>query len=132
MTAILQLWGVMRTRLLWKISSNLRPLKLERRSKLCPPRTAMGHLQTCPAQNGMSASLLKADITTTTRNVGYGPRVCENAKTLNRDRTSYSFETVLAAHIASPFNFEIELENIILVTLRVFEFSHSLGQNRKP
>src|SRR5262249_16345146 len=56
------------------------------------------------------------------------PRVCENAKTLNRDRTSYSFETVLAAHIASPFNFEIELENIILVALRVFEFSHSLGQ----
>src|SRR5215831_3329637 len=62
--------------------------------------------------------------------VRFGSRVCENAKALNRDRTSYSFETVLAAHIASPFNFEIELENIILVALRVFEFSHSLGHNR--
>jgi hypothetical protein len=55
------------------------------------------------------------------------PRLCENAKTLNRDRTSYSFEIVLGAQIASPFNFENELKNIILVALRVFEFSHSLG-----
>jgi hypothetical protein len=52
------------------------------------------------------------------------PRLCENAKTLNRDRTSYSFEIVLGAQIASPFNFENELKNIILVALRVFEFSH--------
>jgi hypothetical protein len=51
-----------------------------------------------------------------------GPRLCEKAKTLNRDRTSYSFEIVFGAHI------EIELKNIILVALRVFEFSHSLGQ----
>jgi hypothetical protein len=55
---------------------------------------------------------------------------CENAKTLNRDRTSYSFEIVLGAQIASPFNFENELENIILVALRVFEFSHRLGPQR--
>ena len=48
----------------------------------------------------------------------------ENAKTLNRDRTSYSFAIVLGAQIASPFNFENELKNIILVALRVFEFSH--------
>ena len=58
----------------------------------------------------------------------YGPSPCENAKTLDRDRTSYSFNAALAAQTASPFNFEIEPENIILVALRVFEFSHRLGQ----
>ena len=51
----------------------------------------------------------------------------QNAKTLDRDRTSYSFNAALAAQTASPFNFEIEPENIILVALRAFEFSHSLG-----
>ena len=35
--------------------------------------SASGHLQTCPAQDGMSASPLKADIATTARNVGYWP-----------------------------------------------------------
>jgi hypothetical protein len=60
-------------------------------------------------------------------NFRFGPSPCENAKTLDRDRTSYSFNAALAAQIASPFNFEIEPENIILVALRVFEFSHSLG-----
>ena len=35
------------------------------------PTTVMGHLQTCPVQDGMSASPLKADIATTTWNVGY-------------------------------------------------------------
>jgi hypothetical protein len=59
-----------------------------------------------------------------------GPRPCENANTLNRDRSSYSFKVVLAAHMASPFNFEVELKNIILAALRVFEFSHRLGQMR--
>jgi len=60
----------------------------------------------------------------------YWPRLCEKAKTLDRDRTSYSFNAALAAKAASPFNFEIEPENIILVALRVFEFSHSLGPSR--
>jgi hypothetical protein len=59
-----------------------------------------------------------------------GSSPCENAKTLDRDRTSYSFNATLAAQAASPFTFEIEPENIILVALRVFEFSHSLGQKR--
>ena len=34
------------------------------------------------------------------------------------------------AHTTSPFNFEIEPENIILVALRLFEFPHGLGQLR--
>jgi hypothetical protein len=59
------------------------------------------------------------------------PRLCENAKAINRDRTSYSFKTVSSAHIASAFNFEIAIKNIVLVALRTFEFSHGLGQNRK-
>jgi hypothetical protein len=60
----------------------------------------------------------------------FGSRLCENAKASNRDRTNYSFETVLGTHIASEVNFEIELKNIILVALRTFEFSHSLGQKQ--
>jgi hypothetical protein len=36
--------------------------------------SALGHLQTCPAQDGMSASPLKADVATTTWNVGYKNR----------------------------------------------------------
>jgi hypothetical protein len=62
---------------------------------------------------------------------GIGPGCVRNAKTLNRDRTSYSFEIVLGAQIASPFSFEDGLKNIILVALRVFEFSHSLGPSAK-
>jgi len=61
----------------------------------------------------------------------FGSSPCENAKSLDSDRTSYSFNAALAAQTASPFNFEIEPENIILVALRVFEFSHSLGQDAK-
>jgi hypothetical protein len=33
----------------------------------------MGHLQTSPAQDGMSASLLKADIRANSQHVRYGP-----------------------------------------------------------
>jgi hypothetical protein len=51
-------------------------------------------------------------------------------KTLDRDRTSHSFNAALGVHTASPFKFEIEFKNIILVQLRVFEFSHSLGPSR--
>jgi len=62
---------------------------------------------------------------------GLGCGLCENAKALDRDRTSYSFKPAFGARTARPFNIEIQLENIILVALRVFKFSHSLGQNRK-
>jgi hypothetical protein len=34
---------------------------------------AQGHLQTCPAQDGTSASPLKADIRASVHHVGYGP-----------------------------------------------------------
>jgi hypothetical protein len=37
------------------------------------------------------------------------------------------FKTGLDARIAVPINLEIEPKNIILVALRVFEFSHNLG-----
>jgi hypothetical protein len=59
-----------------------------------------------------------------------GPWLCENAKTLNRDRRSYSSKTVLVAQHASGFNLEIELKNIILRRVSILEFSHSQGQTR--
>ena len=58
-------------------------------------------------------------------------RLCKNSKTLNRERTSYSFESVFGAHTTSPFSSEAELENIILGALRVFEFLHGL-ERRDP
>jgi hypothetical protein len=42
--------------------------------------------------------------------VRFGSWLCENAKTLNRDRRSYSSKTVLVAQRASGFNLEIELK----------------------
>jgi hypothetical protein len=47
--------------------------------------SAPGHSETFPAQDGMSASPLKADIATTTRNVGYGPEadICLSRLSLN-------------------------------------------------
>jgi hypothetical protein len=56
--------------------------------------------------------------------VGLGSWLCENAKTLNRDRRSYSSKTVLVAQRASGFNLEIELKNIILRRVSIFEFLH--------
>ena len=56
---------------------------------------------------------------------------CKNAKTLNRDRSNYSSKTALVAQLASEFNLEVELKNIILVAFRFFEFLHSQGQSEK-
>ena len=46
--------------------------------------------------------------------------LCKNAKTLNRDRRSYSSKTALVAQRASEFNLEIELKNIILRRVSIF------------
>jgi hypothetical protein len=54
----------------------------------------------------------------------YGSWLCKNAKTLNRDRRNYSSKTALVAQLASEFNLEVELKNIILVAFRFFEFLH--------
>jgi hypothetical protein len=61
-----------------------------------------------------------------TSSVVNDPSLCENAKAINRDRTSSSFKTISCADLASAFNFEIEIKNIILGAFRTFEFSHSL------
>src|SRR5258705_3866861 len=61
--------------------------------------------------------------------VGDGSWLCENAKTLNRDRRSYSSKTFLVAQRASGFNLEIELKNITLRRVSIFEFLHSQGQS---
>jgi len=64
-------------------------------------------------------------------NVRYGSWLCANAKTLNRDRRSYSSKTVLVTQQASGFNLEIELKNIILRRVSIFEFLHSQGHSRR-
>jgi len=64
-------------------------------------------------------------------NVRYGSWLCENAKPLNRDRRSYSSKTVLVAQRANGFDLEIELKNIILRRISIFEFLHSQGQSRR-
>jgi hypothetical protein len=56
-----------------------------------------------------------------------GPRLCEKAKTLDRDRTSCSFKAAFGAHTQADSSLKTEPENFILVALRLFEFSHSLG-----
>ena len=60
--------------------------------------------------------------------VRFGSWLCENAKTPNRDRRSYSSKTVLVAQRVGGFNLEIELKNIILRRVSIFEFLHSQGQ----
>ena len=61
-------------------------------------------------------------------NVRLGSWLCKNAKTLNRDRRSCSSKTALVLQLASEFNLEAELKNIILVAFRFFEFLHSQGR----
>jgi hypothetical protein len=42
--------------------------------------------------------------------VAFGSRLCEKAKMLSRDRTSYSFGVVLGAHTASPVKLSREAD----------------------
>ena len=60
-----------------------------------------------------------------------GSWLCKNAKTLNRDRKNYSSKTAFVAQLASDFNLEVELKNIILIAILFFEFLHSQGHFRK-
>jgi hypothetical protein len=62
---------------------------------------------------------------------GIGLGRVKRRKMLDRDRTSYSFKAAFGAPTQGSFNFEIEPENIILVALRLFEFSHRLGPEPK-
>jgi hypothetical protein len=67
--------------------------------------------------------------------VRFGSWLCENARTLGGDRTSYSFKTVLAVKLASALNLEnYELQNVILAEFRSFAFLHSQGHKlpRRP
>ena len=112
-----------------RIAANLRTvpashvaLQLVDRRGLRPPHDVK--------RDGLMRVAAEAAQEQTFRDRRFGPRPCENAKAINRDRTSYSFKIVLGAYIARVFNFEIELGNIILAALRTFEFSHSLGHFR--
>ena len=59
-----------------------------------------------------------------------GSWLCENAKTLNRDRRTCSSKTILVAQRASGFNRD-QLKYITLRRVSIFEFLHSHGQIRK-
>jgi len=91
---------------------------------MCPHPSRRGELTTAAAgskgaqtpQQGASAR----DRHEALAHARFLPSLCENAKTLDRDRTSYAFNAALAAQAGSPSNFEIEPENIILIALRVF------------
>jgi hypothetical protein len=94
-----------------------------------PPRTREAWVSSEPSSSIFSA----ADTFTAIQpsedgHVRFGSWLCENAKTLNRDRRSYSSKTVSVAQRASGFNLEIELKNIILRRVSIFEFLHSQGQ----
>ena len=60
--------------------------------------------------------------------VRVGSWSCENAKTRDRDRRSYSSETALALNRASVLNLTNELKNVILAAFRSFAFLHTQGQ----
>ena len=54
--------------------------------------------------------------------VRLGSWLCENAKTLNRDRRTYSSKTILVTQRASEFNLEIELKISFFVAFRFLSF----------
>jgi hypothetical protein len=60
--------------------------------------------------------------------VGYGPWLCENAKTLNDDRRSYSSEIIHGLETAIAFDLKTAMKNIIPVAFGFFAFPHSQGQ----
>src|SRR6201984_3556133 len=64
------------------------------------------------------------------RHVGLGSWSCENAKTRDHDRRSYSSETALALNRASALNLTNELKNVILAAFRSFAFLHTQGHLR--
>jgi hypothetical protein len=63
--------------------------------------------------------------------VCFGSWPCENARTLDGDRRSYSSKSILAINRASAFNENDELENVFLAASRSFAFLHGQGQTEK-
>jgi len=59
--------------------------------------------------------------------VGSGSWLCENAKTLDGDRRSYSSKTALTVKRASELNLTNEPKNVILAAFQSFAFLHSQG-----
>jgi hypothetical protein len=64
------------------------------------------------------------------RVVRSGSWLCENANTLERDRTIYSSKTVAPLNIAIAFDLDGDLENVILVVVLIFlVFCTAKGQS---
>jgi hypothetical protein len=69
------------------------------------------------------------DVAALDPDVRFGSWLCENAKTRNGKRRSYSSETAFGFQLASAFNLNSELKNLILVAFRSSAFSHSQGRH---
>jgi hypothetical protein len=70
--------------------------------------------------------------------VAFGSWLCQNAKTLNDYRRSYSSKTALGHQLAIAFHLRIELKNVILVAFGLLRFhtarvtSVALCNRRRP
>jgi hypothetical protein len=64
--------------------------------------------------------------------VGSGSWLCENAKTRDGDRRSYSSKTALTVKRASELNLPNDPKNVILAAFQSFAFLHSQGHSRRP
>ena len=100
-------------------------LKVAARSVAARPAAVadLGDIAACAKPHSNGPTLRKSHPTGSIADfpkVAFGSWLCENAKTLNRDRRSYSSKTVLVAQRASGFNLEIELKNIILRRVSIF------------
>jgi hypothetical protein len=58
------------------------------------------------------------------RHISTLPWLCENARALGGDSRSYSFKAVLAVKLASTFDLENKMKNVILAVFRSFAFLH--------
>jgi hypothetical protein len=62
--------------------------------------------------------------------VRIGSWLCENAKTRDGDRRSYSSKTALTVKRASELNLPNDPKNVILAAFQSFAFLHSQGHQR--
>ena len=85
----------------------------------------------CPVETDREPPDCDKSLTPADAHGRYGSWPCKNAKKLNRDRKNYSSKTDLVARLASEFNLEVQLKNIILVAFRFSQFLHTQGQTQK-
>jgi len=75
----------------------------------------------------MASLRLKLAHSKGTADVRSGSWLCENARSLYRNRRSHLSKTVSGIQFENTFDLEIELKNVILVEFRFFAFLRSQG-----